>query len=205
MRGRDREMSDDSQSPCDARQAGLAHHHRGKSSEHLVDKPAILAALDIEAGQTVLDAGCGTGYMAKEFSALVGPAGQVHALDPDEVGIERLRREAEGTNISARVGDITADTGLPAAAFDLVYLSNVVHGFSPDRMEGFAAEVRRLLAPAGRLAIVEIVKRATPVGPPLEMRLSPEELTAAMGLRPATLVDAGPCFYLQVFENAPIA
>ncbi|MBN1864169.1 MAG: hypothetical protein JW808_04650, partial [Victivallales bacterium] len=44
------------------------HHHRGKSSESLLDKAAILGALRIEPGQTVLDAGCGNGYMSKEFS-----------------------------------------------------------------------------------------------------------------------------------------
>ena len=44
------------------------HHHRGKSSENLRDKVSILSALEVEFGQTVLDAGCGNGYMSKEFS-----------------------------------------------------------------------------------------------------------------------------------------
>jgi cyclopropane fatty-acyl-phospholipid synthase-like methyltransferase len=37
------------------------HHHRGKSPESLLNKEAILAALGIAPGQTVLDAGCGNG------------------------------------------------------------------------------------------------------------------------------------------------
>jgi ubiquinone/menaquinone biosynthesis C-methylase UbiE len=34
--------------------------------------------LDICAGQTVLDAGCGNGYMAKNFSKLVGKDGKIY-------------------------------------------------------------------------------------------------------------------------------
>ncbi len=48
------------------------HHHHGKSSEGHVDKDQIMASLLISAGETVLDAGCGNGYMTK-----------VYALDPD--------------------------------------------------------------------------------------------------------------------------
>ena len=177
------------------------HHHRGKSSESIMNKRAILAALAVHPGQTVLDAGCGNGYMAKEFSRLVEPTGKVYALDPDDIAIATLREETGETNIEAVVGDITSQTTLPAAAFDLIYLSTVVHGFAFDQRHGFAAEVKRLLAPEGRLAIVEIMKRATPFGPPMEMRLSPEELTAVVGLKPMTLIEINEYFYMQIFEN----
>ncbi len=187
----------------DRRDEGIAgkHHHRGKSSERLLDKGAILAALAVQPGQTILDAGCGNGYMSKEFSRLAGPTGTVYALDPDEIAIAMLRRETGGSNIEAVVGDITAPTALPAAAFNFIYLSTVVHGFTPEQMRGFATETERLLAPRGRLAIVEIVKRETSFGPPLEIRLSPEDLQAALGLKPATFTEVNEHFYLQVFEN----
>lgn len=143
------------------------HHHRGKSSEGLLDKDRILSTLAIQTGQTILDAGCGNGYMAKQFSQCVGATGTVYALDPDEISIAALRKETRGTNIVAMTGDITTRTQLPAAALDLIYLSTVFHGFSPAQIRGFEAEVARLLAPRGRLAIVEIVKHVTPFGPPL--------------------------------------
>jgi ubiquinone/menaquinone biosynthesis C-methylase UbiE len=177
------------------------HHHREKSSENLLDKGAILSALAIELGQTVLDAGCGNGYMSKEFSQRVGDSGRVYALDPDETGIALLREETKGSNIVALVGDITTATQLPASAIDLIYLSTVFHIFSPEQIKGFEAEVKRLLAPRGRLAIVEIVKRATPFGPPLNMRLSPEDLTQALRLAPLGTVGVGEYFYMQLFEN----
>ena len=178
-------------------------HHRGKSSESLLDKGAILSALAIEFGQAILDAGCGNGYMSKEFSQLVGDSGRVYALDPDETGIAVLREETKGTNIVALVGDITTTTQLPASAIDLIYISTVFHSFSPEQIKGFEAEVKRLLAPRGKLAIVEIVKRATPFGPPLNMRLSPEDLTHALRLAPSGAVEVGEYFYMQLFENRP--
>ena len=61
-----------------------AHRHKGKSSESLLDKRLILSALNIQPGQRVLDAGCGNGYMTKEFIKIVGDKGKVFAIDPDE-------------------------------------------------------------------------------------------------------------------------
>jgi SAM-dependent methyltransferase len=127
----------------------------------------------------------------------------VYALDPDEAAIAALREGTEGTNIRAMVGDITTTTGLPACAIDLICLSTVFHGFSPEQVEGFGAEVARLLAPHGRLAVVEIVKRATPFGPAMDTRWSPEELKHALGMSPLATVEVGEHFYMQLFENRP--
>lgn len=177
------------------------HQHSGRSSEKLMDKPTIINALNIHPGQTVLDAGCGNGYMSKEFSRLVGDSGKVYALDPDEAAIKNLAEETHDTNITTLMADITLPTPLPAATFDLIYLSTVVHGFSPNQMEGFKKEIRRLLAPQGRLAIVEIVKRPTPFGPPMNLRFSPDELQKAVGMPSTITIDVGEHFYLQIFAN----
>ena len=160
-----------------------------------------MAGLGSLSGQIVLDAVCGNGYISKVFSEAVGSAGKVYALDPDESSIEALRREAEGTNIVALVGDITTDTQLMESSFDLVYLSTVFHGFSADQVRGFEGEARRILKPGGRLAIVEIVKRTTPFGPPLDMRYSHEELKRALGMLPLATVAVGEHLYMQLFEN----
>lgn len=183
------------------RAEGRVHHHRGKSSESLLDMEAVMACLGSLSGQIVLDAGCGNGYMSKLFSMAVGSDGRVYALDPDEDSIENLRREVDGTNITALAGDITTDTGLPESLFDLVYLCTVFHGFSSGQVSGFEREVRRILKPGGRLAVVEMVKRATPFGPPLEIRYSPEELIRELELNPLATSSVGEYLYLQLFEN----
>ncbi|HEU19160.1 MAG TPA: class I SAM-dependent methyltransferase [Deltaproteobacteria bacterium] len=173
----------------------------GKFSEGLLNDETILATLNICAGQTILDAGCGNGYMAKKFSELVGNTGKIYALDPDRGSIANLKKEVDKTNIEAFVGDITKPTGLKAASIDLVYLSTVFHIFSDDLIDGFVTEIKRIFKPKARLAIVNIKKEDTPFGPPVEMRSSPDELRQKIPFTPKILIDVGDHFYMQVFED----
>lgn len=177
------------------------HHHRGKSSERYLKKELILQALNIQVGQTILDAGCGNGYMSKLFSKKVGKSGKVYALDPDTEPLEVLKKETAGTNIEAIEGDITKPTRLKPASVDLIYVSTVVHGFSKQQMQDFLAEAKRLLRPDAELAIVEIEKKETPFGPPLHMRFSQEELKDLVPLAPLDTVKVGEHFYMMIFKN----
>jgi ubiquinone/menaquinone biosynthesis C-methylase UbiE len=177
------------------------HPHKEKSSEKLLNKEKILNALNITQGQTILDAGCGDGYMAKEFAKLTKEAGKVYALDTDNASIEALRATFESNTIEAFTGDITSKTKLAPSSIDLVYLSTVLHGFSEKQMQGFIKEVQRLLKPKGILAILEIKKKDTPFGPPLSIRLSPEELKEKMPFASKTTVDINDYFYMQIFEK----
>jgi len=181
------------------------HHHRGKSSESLIDTRQILAGLSVNPGQIVLDAGCGNGYMAKALAQQTGSTGKVYAIDLDGQAMHALAAETAGLNIEVITGDITRKTKLAAGAFDLIYMSNVMHGFSMIQAEGFRREANRLLKPGGRLAIVEIRKEETPFGPPYEIRFSPEALHKATGLRPYRLIDLGGYFYMYIFKTRPAA
>jgi ubiquinone/menaquinone biosynthesis C-methylase UbiE len=178
------------------------HCHRGKSSEAFLNKELILNELNIRPGQIILDAGCGNGYMSKEFSRLLNNTGRVFALDPDGEAIEKLKKETPGTNIEPIEADVATTTSLEKSSIDLIYLSTVLHGFTKDQVNGFNKEVKRLLRPKGRLAVVEIHKYNTPIGPPLVMRFSPEDLKQAINLTPKSLVDVGHYFYMQIFENS---
>ena len=78
-----------------------------KFTEGLLDTELIINALDIKPGQTIIDAGCGTGYMAKIFSQTVSTLGKVYAIDRDRYFIQMLAGETKGTNILTILGDIT--------------------------------------------------------------------------------------------------
>jgi len=180
--------------PKDPRRPG-----RG-SSEQYLDKETILCELQIVPGSVILDAGCGNGYMAKEFCTALNGSGRVYALDRSRDAIDALSMTATGTNIHAAAADITKSTPLPQASVDLIYLSNVFHIFSAEQIRGFNREVKRLLKPGGRLAIVELEKRSMPIGPPVGRRHSPQELERAVGLQPVALADVGPYHYMQIFR-----
>jgi ubiquinone/menaquinone biosynthesis C-methylase UbiE len=177
------------------------HHHRGKSSESLLNKEVILKELNIFPGQTIIDAGCGNGYMSKEFSRLVKNSGKVYALDPDDNAIEVLAGETKNSNITPISGDITKTTALQSSSIDLIYLSTVLHGFSRSQVGGFQEEVKRLLKTNGILAIVEIKKEPTPFGPPMDIRFSPQELKEIITLVPQNTVEIGQFFYMQTFKK----
>jgi len=176
-------------------------HHKGNTTENLINKEIILKELNISPGQTIMDVGCGNGYMSKEFSRLVQQSGKVFALDRSKEAIAKLKKETMGTNIEPMEADITGKTPAGDKSVDLIYLSTVFHIFSKEQIDAFQKEVKRLLKPNSKLAIVEIQKENTPFGPPLNMRISPEELKEIIELEPISLIQAGQYFYMQLFEN----
>ncbi len=180
------------------------HIHKGKSSEALLDKIHILKELNITPGNVILDAGCGNGYMTKEFARILKSSGKIYALDPDKDAIGKLKEETKGSIVEAIIGDITHKTIILDLSIDLIYISLVIHGFSSTQMCSFISEVKRILKPSGKLAILEIVKENTPFGPPMEIRFSPEELMNKINLHPTKTVKINPCFYIQFFEKKNI-
>jgi ubiquinone/menaquinone biosynthesis C-methylase UbiE len=177
------------------------HNHKGKSSENLIDKETVLKALDVQKGQSILDAGCGDGYMTKEFLKLLGETGKVYAIDPDRESIRKLKDEISNDNCEVFGGKITVKTPIREESLDLLYLSTVFHGFSEEETLGFWREARRVLKENGRLAILEIKKEETPFGPPMNMRFSPQELQGKLEMSSLKTVDVGNYFYLQILTK----
>lgn len=194
-------MSGDAEFKRNSASGKEAHQHKGRFTEGLLDCERILKALNIKAGQTILDAGCGNGYMSKLFSKEVAQSGKVYALDSNTHFIETLKKEVKDTNIETIEGDITKPTKLDASSIDFIYLSTVFHVFSQHQRQGFLQEVKRLLKQNAYLAIVEIEKKETPFGPPLNSRYSSEDLKKIVRLNPVNTVQVGEHFYMQIFKN----
>ncbi|MDX6426554.1 MAG: demethylmenaquinone methyltransferase / 2-methoxy-6-polyprenyl,4-benzoquinol methylase [Gaiellaceae bacterium] len=111
----------------------------------------LAAASAVRKGDRVLDAACGTGDLA--IADLKAGAGKVTGLDFSEKMLERAR--AKNTEIEWLRGDMLA---LPFAdeTFDAATV-----GFGVRNVEDLALglrELRRVLRPGGRLAILEITQ-----------------------------------------------
>lgn len=125
----------------------------------------LLAALDIQPGQTVCDLGCGNGYYTLKLAKLVGPKGVVWAVDIQPEMLEMLaeRAAARGVpNLKPTLGSAVSPN-LPSNEIDLVLLVDVYHEFShPEQM---LAAIRQSLKPGGRIALVEYraEDRAVPI------------------------------------------
>jgi SAM-dependent methyltransferase len=103
-------------------------------------------------GDRVLDVACGTGIVARRVAALVGPSGRVTGLDlsPEMIRVARSIPPSGGAPIVWVTDDATQPT-LPDHAFDLVVCQQGLQFFH-DRA-GALRQMRRLLAPGGRVAI----------------------------------------------------
>lgn len=155
-------------------------------------------ALALKGGDRFLDIGCGPGDYTIHAAKIVGPSGTVHAVDRSESLIADLERRAaaEGTsNIVATAADATMPLPIEGGCVDVCLVATVLH--IPDvtrRANDLCAEIRRVLKPDGRLAIIECHKREMPFGPPQHMRLSPEDtedLIGRFGFRKTGIVDLG--------------
>ena len=121
--------------------------------------------LGLGEGDVVLDVACGPGNFTREFARAVGPEGLAVGIDASRTMLERgadeLRRADLG-NLTLIRGDATA---LPFrdASFDAASCFAALHLF-PDP---FAAldEMRRVLRPGGRIALMASVRRQLTVRP----------------------------------------
>jgi ubiquinone/menaquinone biosynthesis C-methylase UbiE len=116
----------------------------------------VAAWLDVAPHARILDAGCGAGGMASVLAGAIGGTGQLTALDIAPAHLARTRDLLTGAcpDTPARYVEGSVDA-LPFAdaTFDLIWCSHVAHG-QPDQLAS-ARELRRVLAPAGRLALRE--------------------------------------------------
>jgi ubiquinone/menaquinone biosynthesis C-methylase UbiE len=113
---------------------------------------AYLADVQLPASAIVLDAGCGTGAVARVLAQRPSVR-EVVGLDPSPIFVEKAREYAKGmSGLSFRVGDARA-IECPDASFDLVVFHTVLcHVPNPERA---LQEARRVLRPGGWLAIFD--------------------------------------------------
>lgn len=141
---------------------------------HVVD------LLGLAPGMTVADLGAGTGYFVPHLSRAVGPGGRVVALDVSPEMVAWLSEETLPAlaldNAEARLVE-RDDPGLAAGSVDRVLVVNTWHHV-PAR-EAYAARLAEALAPGGEVWVLDFTLEADE-GPPVEMRLTPEEVAAEL-------------------------
>ena len=89
----------------------------------------LMNMITIETGATVLDLGCGTGYLTKVLSEQVGPEGKVVAVDPDGERLKIAREKYSASNIKYIQAD---DKTFPSGQYDVVFANQVIH-WIPDQ------------------------------------------------------------------------
>lgn len=110
----------------------------------------LIAALDPQPGEQVLDIGTGTGLLGAYTAARVAPEGRVIGIDPLPLRIALAAAKGQ-PNFETRVGRAEDLSAFADASFDVVYLNSVFHWVAdPPRA---LAEIFRVLKPGGRLGL----------------------------------------------------
>jgi len=90
-----------------------------------------------QAGDTILDLGCGTGELSAYLAELVGPEGKVVAVDPDEERILLAQQSyGEVKNLSFVEGSASNFPGIGSESYDIIFSNHVIHWIS-NKQEAF--------------------------------------------------------------------
>ena len=105
-----------------------------------------------QAGDAILDLGCGTGELSAYLADLVGPEGKVVGVDPDK---ERLRvaqkTHGQVKNLSFVEGSASNFPGIGSESYDIIFSNYVIH-WIPDKEEVFK-NLFESLKDGGKMAV----------------------------------------------------
>ncbi len=110
-----------------------------------------ITAVNLHAGDTVLDFGCGPGYNTIPAAQQVGPQGKVFALDVTPQALDVVQKKAGAqhlTNIRPILSD--CDSELESGSVDSVFLHNVLP--MTERPTDVLREIARVLKSGGTLS-----------------------------------------------------
>jgi arsenite methyltransferase len=127
----------------------------------VAQRAAIHTALNLHAGERVLDIGSGPGYLAREMAELIGPGGTVHGVDISEnmLAIARTTGPAPGSGAPLGLAPVEFSAGeantlpFPDASFDAVTVTQVYEYVA--EVAAALTEAHRVLRPGGRLLVLD--------------------------------------------------
>ena len=142
-------------------------------------RPAeVLHALNIKAGDVVVDLGCGSGYFALRLSPQAGKNGRVLAEDIRKLPLVFLWFRTilkNERNITVIHGDVN-NPHLPLQRINEVLIANTYHELTDS--QAILAHVRESLMPGGRLVVVDRAPKPSDIvaSPLAEHEISGEQV-----------------------------
>jgi ubiquinone/menaquinone biosynthesis C-methylase UbiE len=180
----------------------------GGSSFDLIDSEKLFREIQLHAGMTFLDVACGYGFYSLAASKYVGETGIVYPIDLWQNGIDHLSnqiKEKKIKNIQPVLADARKKIPAKNSSVDICLLSTVLHDFILEKTEdGVLKEIQRVLKVAGKFTVIEFKKIASKPGPPIEIRITPEQVEKKItfyGFNFLKTVEISQFHYLSLFEK----
>lgn len=156
-----------------------------------MDPERITDELGLAAGMNVAEFGCGTGFFVFPAARRVGQSGKVYALDILKDKLETVESQARIDGLSNIVTkranlELVGGSKLPDESVDWVMLVNML--FQNKQKGIILEEAKRVLAPKGKMLVIDWERNDSSFGPARDLKVSKDELRELAGQRGLALI-----------------
>jgi ubiquinone/menaquinone biosynthesis C-methylase UbiE len=140
----------------------------------------VITTLDLKPGEAVADIGAGSGYFTFRLAHHVGDAGRIYAVDISPDMIVHMNRRIRDLQVKNVITILSApdDPLLADGSIDRFFICDTWHHI--ENHSGYLALMKKMLKSGGQVVMIDFKKAATPVGPPMEMRIDRDDLLKEM-------------------------
>jgi len=185
----------------------LTHKFEFKQKHKLISEkrkkilPAKKTLLDIglKKGDIFADIGCGIGYFSLPASEIVKKRGKVYAMDISMDMLGEIKKKIDDKHIN-NIELVKTDEDnlvISDSIIDVAFASTVLH--EVDDLSSILNEIKRIMANSGKFIIIEWNEVKKDLGPPIEHRISSDELSNKLretGFHSIKVEDMNEYFYI---------
>lgn len=156
------------------------HRIQGRTTESFIDARDVISRLDLKGDEVFMDAGCGDGHVTMEAYDMMDDTATIYAVDIYGPSIEDLEIDLKKdgiTNVIPVQSNIVDKIAIDDDVVDMCLMINVFHHFvSMEKTDEAISELKRVIKPGGKIAVMDYKKADTGYGPPVKFKRNPEEL-----------------------------